>query len=159
MKMYKHKEELAEVFGAAWKVAYEQLHFDFARDRNAKLTTTDCKYITEYVSGILKYLVNQLNEQAAMEAKCNERETERRAQEIIQMKREREVFVALGISKCPRCQNQQIPNDEHAGMYPGALSRTDDETEICSSCGTDEAMEQWRSALTPKSAWPLTNVD
>lgn len=159
MKFYNHKEELAKVFGAAWKVAYEQLHFDYARDRNAKLTTTEWKCIHEYVSAILKYLVNQLNEQAAMEAKCNERETERRAQEIIQMKRKREVFVALAISKCPRCQNQQIPNDEHAGMFPGALSRTDDETEICSSCGTDEAMEQWCSTLTPKSAWPLISED
>jgi hypothetical protein len=61
----------------------------------------------------------------------------------------------MTMNLCPRCELRQIPSDEHAGKYPGALSRTDDETEVCSACGTDEAMEQWLSTLTPKSAWPV----
>lgn len=36
---------------------------------------------------------------------------------------------------CPRCGKET--ND-----YP-ALSRTDNKTEICSQCGTDEAMANW----------------
>lgn len=40
---------------------------------------------------------------------------------------------------CPRCKGH-IPNDQTPGKYPGALSRVDNKTEICSSCGTDEAM-------------------
>lgn len=42
---------------------------------------------------------------------------------------------------CPRC-NGLIPNSVYAGQYPGALSRLDNTTEICSDCGFDEAMEQ-----------------
>lgn len=37
--------------------------------------------------------------------------------------------------ECPRCGKET--ND-----YP-ALSRTDNKTNICSQCGTDEAMENW----------------
>lgn len=36
---------------------------------------------------------------------------------------------------CPRC-GQTVTD------YP-ALSRTDNKTNICSQCGTDEAMENW----------------
>lgn len=43
---------------------------------------------------------------------------------------------------CPRCQGY-IPNNEWPGAYPGALSRLDNKTEICSACGTDEAMEDY----------------
>lgn len=43
---------------------------------------------------------------------------------------------------CPRCQGF-IPNNEWPGAYPGALSRLDNKTEICSACGTDEAMENY----------------
>lgn len=42
---------------------------------------------------------------------------------------------------CPRCKGY-IPNNEQAGQYMGALSRLDGETEICSRCGTDEALQQ-----------------
>jgi hypothetical protein len=41
---------------------------------------------------------------------------------------------------CPRCGGG-IPNNEHRGAHPGALSRVDNETEICSDCGTKEAYE------------------
>ena len=40
---------------------------------------------------------------------------------------------------CPICGGP-IPNAEHRGKYPGALSRYDNETEICSLCGSAEAL-------------------
>lgn len=43
---------------------------------------------------------------------------------------------------CPRCGGG-IPNDIYRGQYPGALSRVDNLTEICSECGTLEAIEDW----------------
>jgi hypothetical protein len=43
---------------------------------------------------------------------------------------------------CPRCGGG-VPSSEKLGQYPGALSRVDNETYICSQCGTDEAMYQW----------------
>lgn len=39
---------------------------------------------------------------------------------------------------CPRC-TEPVPNRHHQGMYPGALSRYDNETYVCSSCGQAEA--------------------
>lgn len=60
---------------------------------------------------------------------------------------------------CPRCGGG-IPNDAMRGEYPGALSRADNRTEVCSQCGTDEAMEVFLSAdhtCTPVSAWPVAN--
>lgn len=42
--------------------------------------------------------------------------------------------------KCPIC-NGPIPNALHEGQYSGALSRVDNETEICSECGVMEAMQ------------------
>lgn len=44
--------------------------------------------------------------------------------------------------KCPRCGGG-IPSDEREGEYPGALSRVDNETEICSKCGRAEGMWQF----------------
>lgn len=44
--------------------------------------------------------------------------------------------------QCPRCGGF-IPNDFQPGAYPGAISRLDNKTEICSSCGTDEAIEDY----------------
>ena len=40
---------------------------------------------------------------------------------------------------CPICGGY-IPNAEHRGQYPGAMSRFDNETEICSLCGSAEAL-------------------
>ena len=54
--------------------------------------------------------------------------------------------------KCPRCAGY-IPNNIQVGQYVGALSRTDNKTEICSSCGTAEALEQFVGALMPQSQW------
>ncbi len=40
---------------------------------------------------------------------------------------------------CPICDGA-IPNNETPGAYPGALSRFDNETEVCSACGSAEAL-------------------
>jgi len=54
---------------------------------------------------------------------------------------------------CPRCLGG-IPNNEQRGQYIGALSRTDNKTEICSDCGTAEAMEDYlASKVRPQNTW------
>lgn len=49
---------------------------------------------------------------------------------------------------CPLCGGD-VPNTEHKGKYPGALSRADNETEICSACGTAQALEQFANRENP----------
>jgi predicted RNA-binding Zn-ribbon protein involved in translation (DUF1610 family) len=49
---------------------------------------------------------------------------------------------------CPRCGGD-VPNNAHPGAYPGALSRVDNATYICSECGTAEAMFQFAHRGTP----------
>lgn len=41
---------------------------------------------------------------------------------------------------CPRCGGF-IPSNDCPGLYPGAISRVDNETEICSNCGVAEALK------------------
>ena len=48
---------------------------------------------------------------------------------------------------CPRCGGF-IPNDLTPGLYPGALSRVDNKTEICSACGVAEAFEDFENAYS-----------
>lgn len=55
---------------------------------------------------------------------------------------------------CPRCLGG-VPNEEMRGQYPGALSRTDNLTEVCSNCGTMEAIEQMGGVLYRQADWPL----
>ena len=60
---------------------------------------------------------------------------------------------------CPRCQQQKYLT-RHSGWKPGspmfpALSRTDNHTDICSDCGTHEALEWHQGTLTPQEMWPL----
>ncbi len=43
----------------------------------------------------------------------------------------------------------------HRGEYPGALSRTDNVTEICSNCGTMEAISQMGAVMQSQHEWPL----
>jgi hypothetical protein len=50
--------------------------------------------------------------------------------------------VLLNKYRCPTCDGY-IPNNEKPGAYPGALSRIDNETEVCSACGTREALEMF----------------
>ena len=58
---------------------------------------------------------------------------------------------------CPRCEGW-IPNNEQPGAYPGALSRRDNGTEICSACGTAEAVEDYYTDIYGQEARlvPLT---
>jgi hypothetical protein len=51
---------------------------------------------------------------------------------------------------CPRCLGF-IPSNAFAGEYPGAISRVDNKTEICSDCGTEEAI----LALISINQWPI----
>ena len=44
--------------------------------------------------------------------------------------------------RCPRCSGY-IPNNVDIGAYCGAISRLDNTTEICSSCGQEEALEDY----------------
>ena len=51
---------------------------------------------------------------------------------------------------CPRCDGF-IPSNLTPGRYPGAISRTDNKTEICSDCGHEEAM----SLFYLEALWPV----
>tara|TARA_R100000458_G_C8278539_1_gene254980 strand:- start:18766 stop:19044 length:279 start_codon:yes stop_codon:yes gene_type:complete len=42
-------------------------------------------------------------------------------------------------TSCPICYGD-VPSPENVGKYAGALSRFDNETEVCSSCGQMEAL-------------------
>jgi len=55
---------------------------------------------------------------------------------------------------CPRCLGY-IPSNVFAGKYPGAISRIDNKTEICSDCGTEEAIV----ALIQRKEWPIVIYD
>lgn len=55
---------------------------------------------------------------------------------------------------CPRCGGA-IPNNITPGAYPGAMSRYDNQTEICSECGIEEAMNAFQNIrLTGPDEWP-----
>ena len=49
---------------------------------------------------------------------------------------------AINLPVCPICLGY-IPNNMAPGAYPGAISRIDNETEICSECGQKEAINDW----------------
>ena len=53
---------------------------------------------------------------------------------------------------CPRCGGD-IPNSERKGQYPGAISRVDNKTEVCSGCGMKEAMLEISGRLNDKKTW------
>lgn len=58
----------------------------------------------------------------------------------------------MAIKECPRCGGC-IPSNARPGAYPGALSRWDNKTEICSECGVDEALMQMAGMdLSPTGA-------
>lgn len=58
---------------------------------------------------------------------------------------------ALKKPVCPRCDGF-IPSNLTPGRYPGAISRVDNKTEICSDCGREEALD--RDAL--EALWPVS---
>lgn len=55
---------------------------------------------------------------------------------------------------CPRCLGF-IPSNEFPGMYPGAISRVDNKTEICSDCGVEEALLQYTGSDLFTAQWPI----
>jgi hypothetical protein len=55
------------------------------------------------------------------------------------------------VRNCPRCGGP-IPSPEHAGLYPGGISRVDGKTEICSACSEAEAMT-WPNDPWKEEAW------
>lgn len=67
--------------------------------------------------------------------------------------------VSRTYSMCPRCLGA-VPNAAHPGKYPGALSRTDNKTEICSDCGVREALEQHSVGQpAPQEKWGITKKE
>lgn len=57
---------------------------------------------------------------------------------------------------CPRCNNNFIPCNAAPGAYTGALSRADNKTEICSTCGEDEAMKDFFEGTCESiEMWPI----
>jgi RNA polymerase subunit RPABC4/transcription elongation factor Spt4 len=47
---------------------------------------------------------------------------------------------------CPTCHGH-IPNNDTPGAYPGALSRVDNKTEVCSACGVKEAIQAFAARV------------
>lgn len=57
--------------------------------------------------------------------------------------------------RCPRCSGY-IPNNIDIGAYCGAISRLDNTTEICSDCGSEEAIENYLNGSIRD--WRLTST-
>lgn len=58
---------------------------------------------------------------------------------------------------CPRCGGTADRARKGAGFpRPGALSRWDNHTEVCSKCGSDEALIAW-AAGSPQAAQRALN--
>lgn len=57
----------------------------------------------------------------------------------------------MAVVTCARCGGG-VPNDFQPGAYPGALSRWDNATEICSECGAEEAMLQFTTPHPDKQS-------
>lgn len=79
--------------------------------------------------------------------------------------------VSLGVYEehihlCPRCASSNFVDYSAppvvtrlaagVGVFPPALSRSDNETDVCSHCGTEEAMIEFSGGrITGPSDWPL----
>lgn len=55
---------------------------------------------------------------------------------------------------CPRCLGG-VPTPSERGEYPGAISRTDNKTEICSECGVREAFECLTEGVLSQDDWHI----
>jgi transcription elongation factor Elf1 len=51
------------------------------------------------------------------------------------------------MANCPRCGKTYSD--------PPALSRTDNETEVCPMCGVGEALDAIENEMVPQSDWPI----
>ena len=58
---------------------------------------------------------------------------------------------------CPRCGEETLRTDRPA---MNALSRTDNETYVCSGCGTSEALEDFQRGMSrhSKESWKAPNA-
>ena len=56
---------------------------------------------------------------------------------------------------CPRCGWPQAMRDPVEANALSRCTRGEDDTPlyVCSGCGTDEALQQWRGHLSPPSTW------
>lgn len=54
---------------------------------------------------------------------------------------------------CPTCHGY-IPNNDTPGAYPGALSRVDNKTEVCSACGVKEAIRAFAARVKHDGSVP-----
>jgi hypothetical protein len=59
---------------------------------------------------------------------------------------------------CPSCDGF-IPNNETPGAYMGAISRKDNKTEICSACGTREALLPFVEAKREQMLEDIAKID
>lgn len=68
--------------------------------------------------------------------------------------------ISIVPTACPRCVTHDwIPNNTEPGKYPGAISRADNATEICSACGEDEALKDFfDGGCEPLEAWPVART-
>lgn len=71
-----------------------------------------------------------------------------------QIEKEEKMLQKDNKHECPRCLGH-MPNNLTPGAHPGALSRTDNATQICTECGTQEALEERFGNLTAQIWWPL----
>lgn len=68
-------------------------------------------------------------------------------------------MITMDLHTCPRCLGG-IPNNVRRGAYPGALSRTDNKTYVCSACGELEALEQFHfGSPLPQSLWQAVTTN
>lgn len=72
----------------------------------------------------------------------------------------------MSIELCPRCYKNEYVTYEASPelrqkairhrILPPALSRVDSHTDICSDCGTHEAIQDMTAeGVTPKADWPI----
>lgn len=54
---------------------------------------------------------------------------------------------------CPRCGNQKLRTDRPA---MNALSRTDNQTYVCSDCGTAEALDDYFGTPLKQTDWVVS---
>jgi uncharacterized protein with PIN domain len=97
------------------------------------------KHISELLTEVVAKLVGQEGEQIVLEESDKEN--------AMSLDDNSHTRTHDKFALCPRCEGF-IPNNDTPGAYPGAISRLDNKTEICSECGTIEAMLDWQGELT-----------
>ena len=96
------------------------------------------KRISELLTEVVEKLAQQHN---------HELNSEQQGEAMKKAKHQKHEETHDKFRQCPRCFGF-IPNNATPGAYPGAISRLDNKTEICSDCGGEEAVLQWQNRLT-----------